>query len=93
MVTLAGDTLTSFSPSADPGLGIRIVAWHPSGIFLAIGGWDDKVNSKILNCLQRVLSCKDPRSRQLELVECRDIRIIYPNTVVCGERHDCQWAF
>ncbi|KAF9480086.1 WD repeat-containing protein 8 [Pholiota conissans] len=43
VVTLAGDTLTSFSPSSDPGLGIRTVGWHPSGIFLAIGGWDDKI--------------------------------------------------
>lgn len=43
VVTLAGDILTSFSPNSDPGLGIRTVAWHPSGNFLAVGGWDDKV--------------------------------------------------
>jgi hypothetical protein len=42
-VTLAGDHLTTFSPVPDPGFGIRKVSWHPSGMFLAVGGWDDKV--------------------------------------------------
>ncbi len=26
-----------------PGLGIRCVSWHPSGSFIAIGGYDDKI--------------------------------------------------
>jgi len=42
--TLAGDLLASFSPDPDPGLGIRNVAWHPNGMFLAVGGYDDKVH-------------------------------------------------
>ncbi|KAF8912983.1 WD repeat-containing protein 8 [Gymnopilus junonius] len=42
--TLAGDHQTTFSPSPDPGFGIRIAAWHPAGIFLAVGGWDDRVH-------------------------------------------------
>lgn len=42
-MTLAGVTLASFSPEPEPVLGIRQVAWHPSGHFLAVAGWDDKV--------------------------------------------------
>lgn len=33
----------SFSPIEDPGFGVRCVAWHPTGAYLAVGGWDDKV--------------------------------------------------
>ncbi|KAF8898871.1 WD repeat-containing protein 8 [Infundibulicybe gibba] len=44
IVSLAGDIQTSFSPEPDPGFGIRSVAWHPSGLFLAVGGWDDKIH-------------------------------------------------
>ncbi|KAE9408219.1 WD repeat-containing protein 8 [Gymnopus androsaceus JB14] len=44
IVTLAGVTLASFSPEPEPVLGIRQVAWHPSGHFLAVAGWDDKVH-------------------------------------------------
>ncbi|EPQ60552.1 YVTN repeat-like/Quino protein amine dehydrogenase [Gloeophyllum trabeum ATCC 11539] len=43
ILTLAGEILASFSPDPDPGLGIRSVAWHPGGAFLAVGGWDDKI--------------------------------------------------
>ncbi|KAG6851214.1 hypothetical protein H0H93_015224 [Arthromyces matolae] len=43
IMNLAGSTIATFSPDRDPGLGIRCVAWHPSGSFLSIGGWDDKV--------------------------------------------------
>ncbi|KAL0951356.1 hypothetical protein HGRIS_008060 [Hohenbuehelia grisea] len=42
--TLAGDKLASFSPEPDPGFGIRCAAWHPSGAFLAVGGYDDKIH-------------------------------------------------
>jgi WD40 repeat protein len=42
-VALAGNLVTSFTPDPDPGFGIRSVAWHPNGLFLAVGGWDDKV--------------------------------------------------
>lgn len=38
---------TPTSPNTGSGLGIRTVAWHTSGRFLAIGGYDDNV--KILN--------------------------------------------
>ncbi|KAF7310807.1 ATP-dependent metallopeptidase [Mycena chlorophos] len=44
IVNLAGDIQGSFSPNPDPGLGIRRCVWHPTGMFLAIGGWDDKVH-------------------------------------------------
>lgn len=43
VVTLAGDLLGTFSPEPDRGLGIRSVAWHPSGNYLAVAGWDDKI--------------------------------------------------
>lgn len=44
ILNLAGSILGSFSPDPDPGFGIRFVAWHPSGTFLAVGGWDDKIH-------------------------------------------------
>ncbi|KAF9056497.1 WD repeat-containing protein 8 [Panaeolus papilionaceus] len=44
IVTLAGDHLTTFSPQPDPILGIRRVSWHPTGTFIAVGGWDDKIH-------------------------------------------------
>ncbi|KAF9524092.1 WD repeat-containing protein 8 [Crepidotus variabilis] len=44
VVNLAGDHLTTFTPSLDPGFGIRCVAWHPNGMFLAAGGFDDKIH-------------------------------------------------
>lgn len=43
IISLNGDLLGSFTPDHDPGFGIRGVAWHPTGMFLAVGGWDDKV--------------------------------------------------
>lgn len=44
IVSLAGSVLGSFSPEPDPGFGIRMVSWHPSGMFLAVAGSDDKVS-------------------------------------------------
>ncbi|KAL1942337.1 hypothetical protein VTO73DRAFT_6401 [Trametes versicolor] len=44
IVSLAGSVLGSFSPEPDPGFGIRMVSWHPSGMFLAVAGSDDKVH-------------------------------------------------
>ncbi|KAG2023093.1 WD repeat-containing protein 8, variant 2 [Coprinopsis cinerea AmutBmut pab1-1] len=49
VMTLAGQSVTCFSPDQDPGFGIRNVAWHPNGLFLVVGGWDDKIH--ILDCL------------------------------------------
>lgn len=43
ILSLAGDLQGTFSPSPDPGFGVRSVAWHPSGMFLAVSGWDDRV--------------------------------------------------
>ncbi|KAJ6519701.1 WD repeat-containing protein 8 [Mycena sanguinolenta] len=43
VVSLAGDIQGTFCPDSDPGFGIRRVAWHPTGMFLAVGGWDDKI--------------------------------------------------
>ncbi|KAF8078745.1 hypothetical protein FPV67DRAFT_1466293 [Lyophyllum atratum] len=44
VLNLAGSTVGTFSPDRDPGLGIRYVSWHPTGMFLAVGGWDDRVH-------------------------------------------------
>ncbi|KAJ7492739.1 quinon protein alcohol dehydrogenase-like superfamily [Mycena latifolia] len=44
ILSLVGDVLGTFCPAPDPGFGIRRVAWHPSGMFLAVGGWDDKIH-------------------------------------------------
>ncbi|KAF8213169.1 WD repeat-containing protein 8 [Mycena galopus ATCC 62051] len=44
IMSLVGDILGTFCPDPDPGFGIRRVAWHPSGMFLAVGGWDDKIH-------------------------------------------------
>lgn len=43
IISLAGNLQGTFTPTPDPGFGVRSVAWHPSGMFLAVGGWDDKV--------------------------------------------------
>ncbi|KAI0694863.1 WD repeat-containing protein 8 [Cytidiella melzeri] len=43
IVSLSGETLGSFAPQTDRGFGIRNVAWHPSGAYLAVSGWDDKI--------------------------------------------------
>ena len=48
MLTLSGDLLTSFSPFPNPGFGIRNVAWHPTGVFLALGGWEEKVDRRFM---------------------------------------------
>ena len=53
IVTLAGDLLGSFTPEPDRGLGIRSVTWHPSGSYLVVAGWDDKVMTRILGTLSR----------------------------------------
>ncbi|KAI0739593.1 YVTN repeat-like/Quino protein amine dehydrogenase [Daedaleopsis nitida] len=44
VVTLAGNVVGTFTPEPDPGFGIRTVSWHPSGLFLAVAGADDKVH-------------------------------------------------
>ncbi|EGO05153.1 hypothetical protein SERLA73DRAFT_118703 [Serpula lacrymans var. lacrymans S7.3] len=43
ILSLAGDIRASFSPHPEPAFGIRSAAWHPNGLFLAVGGWDDKI--------------------------------------------------
>ncbi|KAK2465350.1 hypothetical protein APHAL10511_002704 [Amanita phalloides] len=43
ILTLTGEKLGSFVPEPDPGFGVRSVAWHPSGAYLAVGGWNNKV--------------------------------------------------
>ena len=43
VLSLTGDLLGSFAPDPNRGFGVRSVTWHPSGAFLAVAGWDDKV--------------------------------------------------
>ncbi|KAJ3491056.1 hypothetical protein NLI96_g993 [Meripilus lineatus] len=45
ILTLAGNLIGTFQPDPDPGFGIRTCAWHPTGNYLAVAGWDDKVCS------------------------------------------------
>ena len=47
ILSLAGDVQGTFSPEPDPGFGIRNAAWHPTGMFIAVAGWDDKVHVSI----------------------------------------------
>ncbi|KAG8991934.1 hypothetical protein FRB90_001157, partial [Tulasnella sp. 427] len=47
IITLTGNLVASFTPPEPDtalGLGIRSVVWHPTGAFLAVGGWDDKIH-------------------------------------------------
>lgn len=44
ILSLAGDVQGTFSPKPNPGFGVRNVAWHPTGMFLAVAGWDDKIH-------------------------------------------------
>ncbi|CAL1695316.1 unnamed protein product [Somion occarium] len=44
ILNLSGNTVGSFTPDLDPGYGIRSVVWHPSGFFLLVAGWDDKIH-------------------------------------------------
>ncbi|KIY50586.1 WD repeat-containing protein 8 [Fistulina hepatica ATCC 64428] len=44
VLTLVGTLLKTFSPDPDPGYGIRQVKWHPTGLYLAVGGWDDRIH-------------------------------------------------
>lgn len=43
ILNLVGQQLATFIPDDEPLLGVRHVAWHPSGTYLVIGGWDSKV--------------------------------------------------
>lgn len=44
VLSIAGGIQGTFSPTPDPGFGVRNATWHPSGMFIAVGGWDDKVS-------------------------------------------------
>ncbi|KAJ7596922.1 WD repeat-containing protein 8 [Mycena floridula] len=44
ILSLAGTVLASFTPPMDPGFGVRHAVWHPSGNFLAVNGWEDKIH-------------------------------------------------
>ncbi|WVQ85730.1 hypothetical protein IAT38_007897 [Cryptococcus sp. DSM 104549] len=43
LLTHFSSTSPTFSPSEDPGLGVRTAAWAPGGRWIALGGWDGKV--------------------------------------------------
>lgn len=49
-----GDIQGTFSPNVDPGFGIRNATWHPTGMFIAVGGWDDKV--RFIFCPTHILT-------------------------------------
>ncbi|KIM66308.1 hypothetical protein SCLCIDRAFT_1153469 [Scleroderma citrinum Foug A] len=44
VLSIAGGIQGTFSPTPDPGFGVRNATWHPSGMFIAVGGWDDKIH-------------------------------------------------
>ncbi|KIY70948.1 WD40 repeat-like protein [Cylindrobasidium torrendii FP15055 ss-10] len=44
VLTPTGTHLKTFTPEPEPGLGIRTVCWHPTGSFLLVGGWDDRIH-------------------------------------------------
>lgn len=49
---MVGNVIATFTPPEPDtalGLGIRAVVWHPTGAFLAVGGWDDKVGHYVEN--------------------------------------------
>jgi hypothetical protein len=58
-LSLAGDVLGSFKPDPDPGFGIRDVVWHPSDMFLAVSGWDNKVSPNIIEYGQLLIEVAD----------------------------------
>jgi len=65
IVTLAGTLLTTFTPKPEPNLGVRCVAWHPSGVFVAVGGYDDKVRpllALLSSCLRAQIYILDTLS-------------------------------
>ncbi|KAJ3565461.1 hypothetical protein NP233_g7617 [Leucocoprinus birnbaumii] len=43
VLTMTGHLLATFTPEPDPIFGVRNVAWHPNGMFLAAAGWDDRI--------------------------------------------------
>lgn len=44
LLNLTGAVLATYAPApAQDGLGAKQLVWHPSGTFLAIGGFDDIV--------------------------------------------------
>jgi hypothetical protein len=58
IISLAGDLKATFTPDPDPGFGIRNAVWHPSGMFLAVGGWDDKVQLTITFFVSYLVCCR-----------------------------------
>jgi WD40 repeat protein len=53
---LAGQQVATFEPEEITTLGIRTVAWHPNGLFLAVGGWDDRVLTFLTTTLYMLTS-------------------------------------
>lgn len=43
IMNLVGQHLATYVPPDNPLLGIRQVAWHPTGTYLVLGGWDSKL--------------------------------------------------
>ena len=83
ILTLNGRVLTSFTPYLDPGFGIRAVAWHPTGLFLAVGGWDDKV-SVFVSWISNAYPVIDPYIGMSDLVDCRNPRHVDSASNQCG---------
>ena len=79
---MTGSLLATFTPDPDPYLGIRCVSWHPTGLFIAAGGYEDKVGpSNVLPNHFLTLS-KDLYLRQCQLVTGVRLGRVWSNT--CG---------
>lgn len=68
ILSLAGDVLGSFKPDPDPGFGIRNVVWHPSDMFLAVSGWDNKVIPNVHSHERVLTEVADPLTRTVNMV-------------------------
>ncbi|KAG8964538.1 hypothetical protein FRC03_001704 [Tulasnella sp. 419] len=44
ILSIVGQLQSTFTPDPDPGLGIRCVSWHPTSLFIAVAGFDDKIH-------------------------------------------------
>ena len=75
---LAGQQVATFEPEEITTLGIRTVAWHPSGLFVAVGGWDDRVPPFLRAVLHILTFCPLDSHPNLLLVDTDSDHPTYP---------------